>query len=106
MAGAFFETYVVAEILKSYYNAGIVEPPLYYYRDRDGREIDLLIERAGFLHPIEIKKSANPERGDIAAFAVLDKLDGVKRGAGGVVCFYDSLIGLRNEDMIIPLKLI
>lgn len=35
MSGAFFETFVVGEILKSYYNAGILEPPMYYYRDKD-----------------------------------------------------------------------
>ena len=33
-AGAFFENFVIAEIFKSYYNAGIIEPPLYFYRDK------------------------------------------------------------------------
>lgn len=70
----FFETFVMAEILKSYYNAGITEPPVYYYRDRDGREIDLLIVQDGVVHPLEIKKTANPDKGDISAFGLLDNL--------------------------------
>lgn len=61
-AGAFFETFVIAEVLKSFYNAGIIDPPLYYYRDRDGREIDLLIEQNGLLHPVEIKTTSNPKQ--------------------------------------------
>lgn len=56
MSGAFFETFVVSEILKSYYNAGILEPSLYYYRDKDAKEIDIIIEQNGMLYPVEIKK--------------------------------------------------
>lgn len=55
MAGAFFESFVIAEIIKSYYNKGIVEPPLYFYRDKDMNEIDLVIEENGTLYPLEIK---------------------------------------------------
>jgi predicted AAA+ superfamily ATPase len=47
MAGAFFESFVVSEIIKSYYNKGILEPPIYFYRDKDMNEIDLIIEDAG-----------------------------------------------------------
>ncbi|MDR2133345.1 MAG: ATP-binding protein [Clostridiales Family XIII bacterium] len=59
MAGAFFETYVFSEIYKSFVNMGQT-PPLYYYRDSNGREIDLIIRKDGALYPIEIKKNANP----------------------------------------------
>ena len=102
MAGAFFESFVIAEIIKSYRNAG-QEPPLYFYRDRDGNEIDLLIAGDGTLYPIEIKKTANPQKGDIRAFALLDKIAGTRRGPGGLVCMYDSLIALQGEDRVIPL---
>ncbi len=51
MAGAFFESFVIAEVIKSYYNKGIVEPPLYFYRDKDMNEIDLVIEENGTLDP-------------------------------------------------------
>lgn len=102
MAGAFFESFVIAEIIKSYYNKGILEPPLYFYRDKDMNEIDLLIEEGGTLHPIEIKKHADPSKKDIAAFGILDKLPDVRRGPGGVVCLYDNLVTLKGEDRVIP----
>ncbi len=104
MAGAFFESFVISEIVKSYYNRGILELPLYFYRDKDMNEIDLLIEENGMLHPIEMKKHADPQKKDIDAFHLLDKIPNVKRGPGGVICLYDKLITLRGEDKIIPVN--
>lgn len=104
MAGAFFETFVVSEIIKSYYNRGILELPIYFYRDKDMREIDLLIEDGGVLYPLEMKKHADPSKKDIDAFSVLDKIPGVKRGSGGVICLYDKLISLQSDDKIIPIN--
>jgi len=103
-AGAFFETFVIAEIIKSYCNAGILDPPLYFYRDKENREIDLLIEINGTLHPLEIKKHADPNLKDIASFRVIDDLPGVQRGPGGVICLYDKLITLQGDDKVIPLS--
>ena len=104
MAGAFFESFVISEIIKSYYNKGILEPPLYFYRDKDMNEIDLLIEESGVLHPIEMKKHADPVKRDTDAFALLDKIPGIQRGSGGVVCLYDTLITLRGTDKVIPVS--
>ena len=104
MAGAFFESFVVAEIIKSYYNKGILELPLYFYRDRDMNEIDLLIEDNGVLYPLEMKKHADPQKKDMDAFAILDKIPNMKRGQGGVICLYDNLITLKGEDRVIPVK--
>lgn len=106
MAGAFFETFVVAEIIKSYANAGILEPPLYFYRDKERREIDLLIQDGATLHPIEIKKSANPHPGDTAAFGLLDKIPGMQRGRGGVLSLYENLVPLKDKDLAIPISYI
>lgn len=106
MAGAFFETFVVAEIIKSYYNQGIAEPPLYFYRDKEQREIDLLIENNGILHPLEMKKHADPKIADIKAFSVLDEIPGMKRGSGGVICTYDRLVTLKGNDKVIPISYI
>jgi len=106
MAGAFFETFVISEIIKSYTNAGVLEPPLFFYRDKDMREIDLLIENGGALHPIEIKKHADPKASDIAVFAALDKIQGIKRGAGGVVCMYDGVVALKGEDVVMPMGIL
>ena len=105
-AGAFFEGFVIAEIIKSYYNAGILEPPLYFYRDKEQNEIDLLIYDNGFLHPIKIKKYADPCKSDIDAFSTLDKITDVERGSGGIVCMYDNLITLAGKDKIIPVRFI
>ena len=102
MAGAFFENFVLSEIIKSYYNRGITEPPLYFYRDKDMREIDLLIADNGTLYPIEIKKHADPHKKDIAAFQILDSVPDMKRGTGGVICLYDELISLSETDKVIP----
>ena len=104
MAGAFFESFVIAEIVKSYYNKGILELPLYFYRDKDMNEIDLLIEENGILYPIEMKRHADPRKKDIAAFDLLDKIPNIKRGPGGVVCLYDKLITLRGMDKVIPVN--
>ncbi len=104
MAGAFFGSFVLSEIVKSYYNRGILDLPLYFYRDKDMNEIDLLIEENGILYPIEMKKHADPQKKDVEAFDLLDKVPGVKRGPGGVVCLYDKLITLRGADKIIPVS--
>lgn len=104
MAGMFFETFVISEIIKSYYNKGVLELPLYFYRDKDMREIDLLIEDGGTLYPLEMKKHADPSKKDIDAFGVLDKIHNVKRGPGGVICMYDKLVTLQGEDKVIPIN--
>lgn len=104
MAGAFFETFALGEILKSYYNAGITHPSFYYYRDKEQREIDLIIEENGKLHPIEIKKTANPSKSDIANFAVLDIAAAAERGSGGIVCMYSSRKKLTEKDYILPIS--
>jgi predicted AAA+ superfamily ATPase len=106
MAGAFFETFVISEIIKSYGNKGILDLPLYFYRDRDGNEIDLLIEDSGALYPIEIKKHADPVKSDVAKFGILDKIPTVKRGQGGVICLYDNLVTLQGSDRVIPITLL
>ncbi|HEY5466110.1 MAG TPA: ATP-binding protein [Clostridia bacterium] len=103
MAGAFFETFVVSEIIKSYLNQG-KDLPLYFYRDRDMNEIDLLIVQGDTFYPIEIKKHADPKPDDLSAFRILDRIPGAKRGPGGVVCLYDRLITLKGDDKVIPVN--
>ena len=102
MAGAFFETFVVAEVLKSYYNSGVLEPLLYYYRDKDAKEVDILIEQNGTLYPVEIKKTANPGKEHIENFSVLEKIKGVTVGTGGIVCMYDKSVHINDKNVTIP----
>lgn len=104
MAGAFFESFVISEIIKSYYNRGIVEPPLYFYRDKDMNEIDLVIVEDGTLYPLEMKKHADPQKKDMDAFDIIDNIPRVKRGPGGVICLYDNLVTLKGSDRVIPIS--
>lgn len=100
MAGNFFENFVIVEIIKSYYNNGELRPPLYFYRDKEKREIDLIIEQNGKLYPIEIKKSANPNKDMISNFKVLEKIGEV--GTGGIICMYDKIVNLDEKNKVIP----
>jgi predicted AAA+ superfamily ATPase len=84
-AGAFFETFVISEILKSYWHNG-ENPEVYFYRDSDGKEIDLLIYQNDKYYPIEIKKHSTPNLNDIAAFATFGKISGIKLGYGCEIC--------------------
>ena len=90
--------------MKSYYNDGIVKPPLYYYRDKDQNEIDLLIADGDTLHPIEIKTTSDPTRSMVKAFMRLDSLPGIQRGEGGVVCFAKHALPLADNVLMIPVQ--
>jgi predicted AAA+ superfamily ATPase len=105
-SGAFFETFVISEALKSHYNKGELRPSFYFYRDRQGNEIDLIILEDGVLYPIEIKKSANPRKEDVASFVQLDPCAsfGMKRGAGALVCMYEEFLPLNEVDWIFPVS--
>ncbi len=104
MAGAFFETFVIGEVIKSYYNAGVFDPPLYYYRDKDKVEVDLIIEENQILHPLEIKKTSNPDKDQIKGFTALRKINGVRCGNGGIICMYDKVIKLDDHNFTIPVN--
>ncbi|GAU75929.1 ATP-binding protein [Fusibacter sp. 3D3] len=104
MSGAFFETFVVSEIIKSYLNGG-KRPPLFYYRDSDQKEIDLIIEENGKLQPIEIKKSAHPKKDAGRHFVVLEKT-GKKYEMGSIICMSDDLVPITKETWAVPLWLI
>ena len=116
MSGAFLESYVFSEIYKSYLNAG-KEPPIYYYRDKDKKEIDLLIYENGTLYPIEIKKSASPGKAAIKHFGVLKPVTEpekfgelsqtkMKIGNGAVVCMANDLLPIDAKNWYVPVWLI
>lgn len=104
MNGALLENYTVSEIEKSYRNVG-KEPYLYYYRDKDAKEIDLIMEGDGRLHPIEIKKTATPEKKMISNFSVIEKSP-LQRGTGAVLCLSEKLGAFDKENLIVPIGLI
>lgn len=98
--GAILENYIVAEIRKSYLNSG-KEMFMYYFRDKDQREIDLVLENNGVLHPIEIKKSSNPTQSMVKNFDVLKK-SALPVGQGAIICMKDNLSALDKDTLIIP----
>ncbi|WP_315375559.1 ATP-binding protein [Oribacterium sinus] len=104
MNGAILENYVVSEIRKSYLNSGKA-PFMYYYRDKDAREIDIILEQNGELNPIEIKKSANPAPEILRSFSVLEKT-GLNRGKGAVICMKMELSAFNQENYIVPVWLL
>lgn len=103
MAGAMFETYVISEIIKSYSNQGIdVRSRLFYYRDNNGKEVDLLILDNGTLYPIEVKKAAEPSKDAIKNFDVVSSL-GHNVGKGAVICMTPIPIPLDKDNILVPL---
>lgn len=106
MAGAMFETYVVSEIIKSYTNQGIdVRSRLCYYRDNNGRQIDLIIISNGKLYPVEIKRAANPGKDAVKNFKVLGGL-GYEVGKGAVICLTSILMPLDQENYLVPIGMV
>jgi len=106
MWGHIFESFVFAEILKSYYNDGIVKPPLYYYRDTDKNEIDLVIADGDYLHPVEIKTTSDPTKSMVKAFRCIENIPGKKIGTGAVVCLAKERLPLVDDVWILPVQMI
>lgn len=104
MNGAILDNYVVAEIRKTYLNCG-KEPYLYYYRDKDAREIDIVLEHDGILNPIEIKKTANPGTELVKVFELLDKAS-TPRAKGAVICMKPGLSAIDRDNYIVPVWII
>lgn len=101
MSGAILENFVVSEIVKSYQNCGR-EAFIYYYRDKDTKEIDILMEDSGKLYPMEIKKTATPQQQLTRVFSVIDKAT-LERGTGAVLCTTDRLSAFDSQNLIVPI---
>ena len=104
MKGALLENYAVLEIIKSYQNAGR-EPYLYFYRGRDTKEIDVIIEGDGKLCPIEIKKTVTPYKRLVKTFGLLDKAP-LKIGTGAALCMAEQFGAFDRDNLIVPIWMI
>jgi predicted AAA+ superfamily ATPase len=100
MSGAMLETWVVAEILKSYWHNG-KQAPLYFYRDTEQKEIDLLIESDDVIYPIEIKKTATPSTQASKSFGAAENL-GRQLGPGAVLCLATRDVPISATVTAIP----
>ena len=98
--GSILENYVVSEIIKTYTNNAL-SYYVHYYRDIDNREVDMILESDGELHPIEIKKTASPSPELINTFKVLDKAS-IPKGNGAIICTKKELSALDKGTMIVP----
>lgn len=102
--GHYFENYVVMELLKNFSYAPS-KANLSYYRDSNAKEIDLFVEQNGVIHPLEIKKSANPDRREVKKYELLDKAK-LARGDGGIVCMCEEAIPIDQKNCFIPCNLL
>ena len=102
--GAIFETYIISEIIKSFTNNGKkIDKHLYYYRDNNGKEIDLLILYQDTIYPVEIKLNSNPDTKAIKNFDIVEKVE-YKRGSGVVICLTSEIVPLTKNDYLLPIE--
>ncbi|MDD7699795.1 MAG: ATP-binding protein [Spirochaetia bacterium] len=106
MSGSLFENFVISEIIKSYYNSGHDSKDIYFYRDKDKKEIDLIIEKDNILYPIEIKKSAQPTIDMAKSLSVLHKIPGKTVGQGCILCQCDKMHYLSDNVAALPVEYI
>lgn len=102
MSGAILETWIMGELLKGYWHNGR-RAPFYYYRDKDRKEVDLLIVQDGVIYPLEFKKTASPGKNDTRHFQVLEKLK-LPVGPGGVICLTEQFLPLTASANSIPVS--
>lgn len=103
-SGHFYENHVVLDLLKTYASAK-TSANLSYYRDSNAKEIDVFAEENNRIHPLEIKRSANPDRREVKKFELLDKAS-LERGCGGIVCMCEEVIPTDERNCFIPCNLL
>jgi len=104
MSGAIFETYVFGEIIKSWWHKG-KQPQIYYYRDRDGQEIDFLLLHDRFVYPVEVKKAVLPKSEWLNSFKALSQVK-IKIGEGAVICMAKEVSPLERNISVIPVGIL
>ena len=103
-SGHYYENYVVMELVKNYAYAKS-KVNITYYRDSNAKEIDVFVEENNVIHPLEIKKSASPDRREVKKYSVLDKAL-LNRGKGGIICMCEEPLPIDADNCFIPSNLI
>ena len=103
-SGHYYENYVVNELVRGY-AYGKKKANLYYYRDSNAKEIDIIVECDGKIHPLEVKKSANPDRKEVKKYELIDKAS-LERSYGGIVCMCDTPYPIDELNSFIPSNLL
>ncbi len=104
MSGALFETFVISEIAKTYFNCGKDLRSLFFYRDSNQKEIDLLLRTGELIYPVEIKKSAQPSLSMAKNFPAIRQLKSLQ--AGTILCQCEKQMFLTQDLQVIPLEYI
>lgn len=103
MSAEFFETWVIGEVYKSFANSA-QKAPLYYYRNFNGKEVELLILHNGVLYPCVISKSAQVQK-MYKRFNIIEAAFGgcteVKTATGSVICLVPEFGIDKNNIMYI-----
>lgn len=102
MSGHMFETFVVSEVLKSHMNAGRDPRNVFFYRDSQKKEIDLVIQNGRTLHPVEIKTSANVRFDAVKNFDVLNSFADYEVGFGNVICQAETPYMISENVQAVP----
>lgn len=103
MSGEILETFVVSEIVKSFKNQGFLNVPIYFYRDRDKNEIDVIVEESRTLYPIEIKKTATPRKRMGHNLSILERAEGYETGQKLIMCLVEKKMYISNDIMAYPI---
>ena len=97
-----FETYAFSELLKSYWH-NAKTPAVWFYRDKDGKEVDFLLEESGVLYPIEVKRTARPTPQMVRQFSTLHRLD-KPVGPGALLCIAERHLPLTSDVHAVPVS--
>lgn len=106
MSGEILETFVISEIIKSFNNVGKINVPIMFYRDKDMKEIDVIIEEDGILYPVEIKKSSMPNIKMAKNMTILEKAEGFEIGKQVLLSFVSQMRYLDLETIAYPIHAI
>ena len=103
-SGHYLENYVVSELLRNV-SYGEKKVNINFYRDTNQKEIDLIVEMDGVLHPFEIKRAASPDRRIIKSFSLLQKSK-KEIGAGGIICMAEKPFPIDSINSMVPVNLL
>lgn len=102
LKGRFFETFIFNEIRKSYTNSGLLQQ-LYYYRDTDQNEVDLILVKDGALSCVEIKTGQTFNSSYTKSFKKLSTTK-YEIGKNAIICTADKVSIISDGTLILPIS--
>jgi len=105
MAGALWEGFVLLDIYKTFLHRGET-PRVYFWRTSDGHEVDIIVEHAGRLVPIEVKATATPKPAMAKDVRLFQELFGSMAAPGYVVHTGSERLPLGPGVTALPFRLL